>query len=126
MRVARVTRTLRLGWRGVVFPACFVAVFSVACSSESAAPTGSQATVEPRYTAAEVEQLFVEWACPGDQSFALARYRPVKAVAVVGKAEWTITTQRGKFSLRESTGVFVPAPENSAAETRLRANDRCR
>ena len=101
-----------------------MAALAVGCSvnEQTVRPT---AIVSPRFTAAEVEELFIEWSCPANPVAGATIYRPDATSAPFDPGRWLIHTLRGEFTLRESAMVFVPSKEAAVFARSLRSGANC-
>lgn len=104
---------LSLGW---------LLLLVVGCSAELEAPA---AALSPDHTAQEVEQLFVEWACPANPAFAQRVYQPNATEFVDETQTWLVETRRGEFTVSDSAGVLAPSDDASTDTLVFRQGEHC-
>ena len=91
--------------------------------SRTAAPTPTP-TPAHRWNVEEVQQLFLDWACPSLNLFAVQVFNP-HAIPGADGDSWTILTIGGNYTFRESTRVFVPPTNESARAVAIRSTPEC-
>ncbi len=97
-------------------------VIALGCSSERAQPVPAPS---PELTAQEVQQLFLEWACPANPAYAERVYQPNVTWRTDDPDAWLVDTTRGEFTVDDSARVLAPSADVSTATLVLREGEHC-